>query len=1438
MIEYRIVADENTEREKRENVLTTKLYQRLPPDSGTSFEGVEKIKIKSRENISILVSDFVDFCIKNAKKPACRIILGDWGEGKSELYNLHIKPIVETRKSIIFKTLAKTISNGYEHKDVQRLNSTTQLESLHFLISLFNSIKEISNNENIPSVKDYNDAKEYFLDVIKRLSTSAVRVFIFIDEFEDLLQPESKISKIITGIKQLINTEELPALGESGEFSGLIHFFISCTPDAYYRLKSREGFDLTSGGIGRREAIINLEPILKDECIDFFWGLMKYSWEEKLPTPLPIASGGILETLYKVTQGNLGNMVSIFTRLLQHLTIDDEKMEIAYWKNVKEFLLKTQINLYGQEVKAIDEENYKKILEYIGTYAVSREIIDLLLFELEPLSVDSIVKKLRRHKEDIKNAITIINNELQNNFNIRMSIFKLNVVESGKTFNDILKIFDDFIKEIDGKKNIVIETHIESIDAFKDKVTYFGIEDQEIVQRLYLPTTPDNIKTLFGGEISDEITREISRKIDRNKLCSQEEVYILSPQLLEQIFPSPIPKDLGFVLDKNIRQELWKDIQRNFDYQYNTYMPKAFIKLIKETRNFIVDNHEKEFFQPPRSIFCELLFNVGLEQIKINVLFCSVNGEVLKEHIQTLKSYYDSCKNPPVNLICLCYTTEINNDASEEIEIKGLGETGQNIILYIHLHMTIIKKLLFAYSAMSKYKEKIDNNSYKEMLEKIILNEIQLDKKIENWLKRQEELGWVITDLKTGEDIGKIADGLRFYINFIEEKEKPEEIYKKNKIFDKYRLYGQRRGLALFPKIDEPKFIDISRDLEVNKFLKKNKDGKYEIDENPIEKNIYYLIEKFPNLSATELEKFFIMKAKRRNLLENVFLDILKYKGKIHENNNRYQVKKRKEAYSDLNEKYRNFTHWFRENEKWIRKYGHICMFKKKRGTLFSLYEYQHLVDDFYRYLTEKYNELSDDVVLQKCHLIVSLIEYFNESIISIVNEANSRIVEISERLNEKIASMEREIGNVLDSCKIVGLKYSLNNIEEYKYIIQSKKEYNRLINFSYDEVKAECLYNEDIQEFDKNKKKDFEMIFDFESCNEYYFNVALYLFNNLDKMFDENIQRFKESLKKIKDMIDKFQNNFYNVSRKLNSKEFDKEINPISHNLICYLKYILKGLEKREETSEVMTYITLNKVKKDLEYAIDNDIKILETINRAFKDIDTINEYENKYSEEVKNIERLKDNIKNVFNINEYQRQKETLLKEINKEMEKDLLSKIQELLNRCNEKNIEHTISTIITIINERLYAIRNIKIQIDEEYEKYKRDILDSYHNMLDLLDILKKRNIKDNGSIENKINLLIRDFPKQFEFFHNNMSAVKIKKENIRNEIYGLASAILSKDDYEIINALIEMGKGKEWIPLQALYNYINSIYQISKENYLKSIEKLRKEKFLIGGVRLL
>ena len=481
---------------------------------------------------------------------------------------------------------------------------------------------------------------------------------------------------------------------------------------------------------------------------------------------------------------------------------------------------------------------------------------------------------------------------------IERAILKVSPLRHDKTFRDVERVFKDFIITERGDRFIKIDNYSERLEAFEDRISFFEYDGDKIIRRIYLPSDRRSIMSFFEGITFDRAI-EIEHIINR-RLCEDKDYYIASDELLSQIFPTPIPRELDFIRNREKRLKLWRDVTKNLAEEYERYMPEAFIYILEQSKILSITGTENYASRIP-AYFAELI----VEEMKINAVFYSINGDVKGTDIEELWRLVRGRK-PPIHCAFLIFTGELTQEAEDKIENKEMGKEGENIILEIRLHPTLAKRIICIYKARFML-EDVDENLLSLVINKLVMQELDILTKLKNWLKEQEERGMVISDLliEATSNLREFADSLKFFINFIDYESTTEEIFNKNQELLQYTRYAAKK-VGLIPDIQFPKFNRIVEDLLNNGFLVRSK-GKYKIQRHRVENRILKILEKETKVSQKELETYFILKRKRSRYLSDVFLPILEYKGLIRREGNYYLLTDKNELFSSVENYYRRF---------------------------------------------------------------------------------------------------------------------------------------------------------------------------------------------------------------------------------------------------------------------------------------------------------------------------------------------------------------------------------------------------------------------------------------------------------------------------------------------------------------------------------------------------
>jgi hypothetical protein len=1404
-------------------MITTQTFKRLPSDSGVTFEGFEDIKLRSREEVRKKLEEFINYC-KEARKPAIRIILGEWGEGKTDAFKRYIEPRAKIEGNYAFLISTSTLINGYESPSIQELLKSTSLSAAKFLVVLFNAIREECGEERIPDPRNYRDALNYLNTVLNNLigKNKSRKIFIFIDEFEELLLYPQRLRDIISGIKETINGM-YKMIDEGGEYEGCLHLIIAATPDAYYKLQTTEDFSLIFGGLGRRAGRIDLPQIQKEEGITFLFELLKYAYRGELPQPLPINNLGIFNTIFRIAQGNPGALVSLFTRLMNSAKINEKFIRVIDYEHLLKFLEKEHIFVYGGSTACLAKETFHRLLKVVENQSKKElgekciTLLKMLVGELKPFSINELEERIKH--SNVTNLIAIVNDMLRKKEGIERAILRVRPLRPDKTFHDVERAFKDFIIERDDGKYIQIDSYSEKLSVFEDRISYFTYKDNSIVREIYLPYDEQSVMSFFEGITSDRVV-ELENIIKR--LCKDEDYYIVSDVLLSQIYPTPVPRELEFIKDREMRLRIWRDVTKNLAREYEINMPQAFIHVLGRSKVFSVI--EKGHVQKHDGLSA-CIAELKVEEVKINTLLFPVNGDVRGEDVEELWSIMRGRK-PPIHCVLLIYTGELTSEAEEKIENKGIGKKGENIILRIHIHPTLIKRIICIYKASFMSAEKVDEKLLSSIINKIVIQELNLPDKIKNWLKEQEEKGAVVKlRISSTGNLGEFADTLKFFINFMDQEETTKGVFDKNQKLLGYVRYGAKK-VGLIPDIQFPKFNEIVKDLSDNGFLIRLEEGKYRLQLHPVEKRILKILRGESKIPLKDLEEYFILGDTR--YLREVFLPILEYKGLITREDKYISLTNRNELYSTVKGYYDRFI----EEAKQYQDYGYVYMVKERGERSIFLTELSSFIHDLYKQV-QKVSGLDDQLELQKLSLMRRLLEHFFEELLPLIKKASEKSNEIRFKAKGYQIDIKKLIDEIKEKCdKWFKLQFEAEGIEEYKLIQKFLKEIEEIHSLTHEEVKKV------IKELKEDEKEKFR--FNMAEEEAFYFNPKLYKISALYDDIDKKRKDVEEAVEELKKQFNSLEEKQKKIESELKKRDVPEEYK-ISHSMLEMLKQLNKDVIPQAQPYKIERL----KMKDISEYVQQNLEIVNSSLNHLEKCIDTLDELyktEEEFVNSLKEAIPLSSHLCSIFDIDEYSSIAEKFFHHIvnivsqYKEHSQNIrLGEPKLLLEKMEE------LKEIIEELKGKLISERGLVYSKWKEYVDETKDFISNIKRTMEVLQrfIINVRKIKEIeeelNNIQNYINI------KDIKELNLRLSELERRKQNVHDMLYETLKDLLTREEFLLIEYIVEKTKGKRkersWIPLEEIYEFAEKKLHLDRPKILTSLEKLLDLKILKEGVTL-
>lgn len=528
------------------------------PITGVPISGIRKYaELPTRAPTERDLISFIDSCETAEKVYGC-VIKAWWGEGKTDAYENFIKLELEKRRELTYDVTATTIARIFEKRQKEGISDPVVWRA--FLAALFESIWEERKSQAAevgflePHEKEYD--YQYIQRIIEELRKMTKRLFVFIDELEQL-EVRPVRDDILLGVRGLFDQRE--------EFlRGNLHLIMACTPDAFNRLI---GSSTQMGGLLERLTLIELPRPTEDEAVKFVYGLVNYIYEGEVPDIHPFINSGPAYAIMYAGHKSPRSMIKALQQVIgyaKHSCGEAGSIsQIDGWLII-DALKNYNLPVFGTQVLALAGDVLDRILNLLdirGDAEKTRQIkrlVQLFIGEPIPHSIEELSSRIDTAETRIKELINIVNNRIS---------------ESGLLTGSLVLSVDESLTSID---RIPEELKIYSMSyVFFEKGNFF-------TTRKFLPIRYQALMSIYP-ELSVNAAQKITRQLA--SYCTGGEFYLISPKLIDLVYPNPDFIELDFIIDKNKRLELWKEA-------YERINERGVLSQIESTLLSLIKNQE------------------------------------------------------------------------------------------------------------------------------------------------------------------------------------------------------------------------------------------------------------------------------------------------------------------------------------------------------------------------------------------------------------------------------------------------------------------------------------------------------------------------------------------------------------------------------------------------------------------------------------------------------------------------------------------------------------------------------------------------------------------------------------------------------------------------------------------------------------------------------
>ena len=688
-------------------------FRQLPSRTGKDVADLEKYARLPRAETYDYIRSFIEGCRKSREVRAL-FITAEWGEGKTSIYEGFLTKHEIKRSDVII--LIRTGNLITKVKEAGEEFSDTTSIGVRFLACLLYALKDVIESDfaDIPPFsriklrsKRYGESTNSFvresLECIYSNLDPDSRVFVFIDEFEDLLDEGSEVqSFIIGGLLNVIDGS--PRYLNQEPYAGRLHFLIAATPAAYNKLMA-SSYAMIGRLWGQRVLKVDLEKLDRRNAYDYILGILRYCWAGELPR-IPFEEPGMFNAIYLATLGNPRTMINIIEMLLTHPRIrrKDDKIRVISPNDFISILSGREVQIYGGRVTIINKNElgrlYARIEQKCKEEGIDEnsciDFLNLLISSPTPTGEEYIKGKLAINEEVYYRYLAII----------RESFNELWGIDPFMLFRVVTNIKDESLVELiefpSGNLGEIIKT-FEFYEFSSDKrsfkarlfVPYESLSRMEFesgsVYRNFIDFISGNVPKLHDeGEIRRLIDLEFHNKVEK----SSEKYIMLSPMALNIFYPSPSMFFLDFIEDLDKRFKVGIDVMRNLA-SYEDYFRRGILQLLKDGcagRNIRIEEKLERVNVKPVQIF-EIHLREAIEEFKVRTYILPVLRVTEAEISERLRQIVDDMRDAGIPLLLIFSWNPLPTEVKAILETHFLQKERSNrkVFYYIGFPLTTLQ---------------------------------------------------------------------------------------------------------------------------------------------------------------------------------------------------------------------------------------------------------------------------------------------------------------------------------------------------------------------------------------------------------------------------------------------------------------------------------------------------------------------------------------------------------------------------------------------------------------------------------------------------------------------------------------------------------------------------------------------------------------------------
>jgi len=870
-------------------------FSQLPSKTGKDVIDLEKYARLPRTGTYKQIEAFLE-AARKSKEVKILFIVAEWGEGKTSIYEGLLKKEDVIKSDLVIPISTKRLITYVREKAGSF--SDTGSPGIRFFACLLYAIKDVIDND-LAQVQPFDEIKikekdeqqatmKFILNGLRSIFNvldGNSRVFIFIDEFEDIVDETPDIRSFIrAGLVDLMNG--YPRCLVQEPFAGRFHLLIAATPPAYERLSSEVFADI-GRLFGQRAGRVDLEKLDRKNAYEYILGVLKYCWKGNLPQ-IPFSEPGMFNTIFLATLGNPRSIINVLESLLTYVKINSPagKFKIIKPGDFVSALSGKKFNVYGGEISLLDKNSlsmlYNKLEQKCKSMGISVDkcinLAHLLISNLSPISIEYIRQKIG-YKEDCWAYINAI----------------------GKAFSELWNITEPFLYFKKAITNIDELLHKlppsgrpPNLSKIIDALTFYEYDQNRasfssvfFVPYQRLSEISFKNKGLFQNYVDyftnfspelrneDELVILVDRFIFEKVEKSKEEYIILSPTAVNIFYPSPSIFFLDFIDDVDKRFEIGTNLMRNLT-AYETEFYKGVISLLESgCKNVRIERiFESHGFKDIEVI--NVSYVETAQQYKVRARIFSPLKIVETTFHDQIKEIVNDMKTTHIPLLMIFSWNPLPIEIKGSLETHLISERGLGkVFYYLDFPLTTIQcHQIIGYVLARNRNYRIREEKWRARASRII-DELKLEDALKGFINDGIIIGYTLKPLDLEElRPGEVPEILRtLLVTDGNVKKRYEQL---RRIEENFRIYG--KDFPVCPKdIESESALEkYVRELERNNIVRMDNEA-LKVDYTPVERRILAILREYGgSIQKDDLDKLFILVSYRdRIITTDIYLRLL-----------------------------------------------------------------------------------------------------------------------------------------------------------------------------------------------------------------------------------------------------------------------------------------------------------------------------------------------------------------------------------------------------------------------------------------------------------------------------------------------------------------------------------------------------------------------------------